>query len=152
MGLILGMWSSPYAWHWWGCMPNTVFGFGALAASKTLRCWSMSRCQEIFSYLCESVILWQTHKELPPFYSNLFYFWWALMSFMSWEGPNILHTLVRSIPNSSTILINACMCVWKKYSIPVPTRGQWISFLLSGRWSHIIISGVMNSSLPNSLS
>lgn len=67
------------------------------------------------------------------------------MSFMSWEGPNILHTLVRSIPNSSTMLINACTCVWKKYSIPVPTQSQWIPLLLSGRWSHIAISGVLNS-------
>lgn len=28
---------------WWGCISNSVFGFGSLTAKKTLWCWRLSR-------------------------------------------------------------------------------------------------------------
>ena len=39
----LGRWSCPCTWHWWGYTWSTVFSFGPLTRTRTLRCWGMFR-------------------------------------------------------------------------------------------------------------
>jgi len=39
----VGKQSSPCAGHWWGRTSSTVFSFGPLTTSGTLRCWSMPK-------------------------------------------------------------------------------------------------------------
>lgn len=87
--------------------------------------------------------------DFPPFFHVVLYFCWVLTSFMGWDEINSIHTrnMFRTklwYYADKRLYLGLKKNIWLLF----PDRHQWKTLLLSSRWSHTVIRGVMNNITP----